>query len=140
MNNIILIGNLVNDPELSYVGELNKPTAKFRLAVNRNYKNKEGNIETDFINIVTWGRNAEICSQYLQKGNSVAIDGSLRIDHYISSTGENRYMTKVEANHIKFLNKNNSQNNNKQYNGSQIFEDESINKNNIEISDDEIPF
>ncbi|MGL5693288.1 MAG: single-stranded DNA-binding protein [Peptostreptococcaceae bacterium] len=142
MNNIVLIGNLANDPELSYVGELNKPITKFRLAVQRNYKNKEGLTDTDFINIVVWGKKAETCALYLQKGKLVAVDGSLRIDQYISSTGENKYMTKVEAHNIKFLDKskNNTSNNSKYYTASEVFENNTNSQIHAELSEEDLPF
>ena len=54
MNNIVLIGRLVNDPELKYVGESNNPVTNFRIAVSRNYKTKDGIVESDFINIEIW--------------------------------------------------------------------------------------
>ena len=76
MNNIVLIGRLVNDPELKYVGEPNNPVTNFRIAVSRNYKTKDGIVESDFINIEIWGKKAETCGQYLQKGRLIAVDGA----------------------------------------------------------------
>ena len=141
MNNIVLIGRLVNDPELKYVGEPNNPVTNFRIAVSRNYKTKDGIVESDFINIEIWGKKAEACGQYLQKGRLIAVDGCLRIDKYQTPEGDNKNITKVRANDIKFLdNTNKKQNNKNYYDASKVFEESSTSNTELEISDDEVPF
>lgn len=141
MNNIVLIGRLVNDPELKYVGEPNNPVTNFRIAVSRNYKTKDGIVESDFINIEIWGKKAETCGQYLQKGRLIAVDGCLRIDKYQTPEGDNKSITKVRANEIKFLdNTNKKQNNKNYYDASKVFEESSTSNTELEISDDEVPF
>lgn len=141
MNNIVLIGRLVNDPELKYVGESNNPVTNFRIAVSRNYKTKDGIVESDFINIEIWGKKAETCGQYLQKGRLIAVDGCLRIDKYKTPEGDNKSITKVRANDIKFLDNTSKKTNNKNYyDSSQVFEESSTSNTELEISDDEIPF
>ena len=141
MNNIVLIGRLVNDPELKYVGEPNNPVTNFRIAVSRNYKTKDGIVESDFINIEIWGKKAETCGQYLQKGRLIAVDGCLRIDKYQTTEGDNKSITKVRANDIKFLdNTNKKQNNQKYYDASKVFDESSTSNTELEISDDEVPF
>ena len=141
MNNIVLIGRLVNDPELKYVGESNNPVTNFRIAVSRNYKTKDGIVESDFINIEIWGNKAETCGQFLQKGRLIAVDGCLRIDKYQTTEGDNKSITKVRANDIKFLdNTNKKQNNKNYYDASKVFEESSTSNTELEISDDEVPF
>ena len=141
MNNIVLIGRLVNDPELKYVGEPNNPVTNFRIAVSRNYKTKDGIVESDFINIEIWGKKAETCGQYLQKGRLIAVDGCLRIDKYQTTEGDNKSITNVRANDIKFLdNTNKKQNNKNYYDASKVFEESSTSNTELEISDDEVPF
>lgn len=141
MNNIVLIGRLVNDPELKYVGEPNNPVTNFRIAVSRNYKTKDGIVKSDFINIEIWGKKAETCGQYLQKGRLIAVDGCLRIDKYQTTEGDNKSITKVRANDIKFLdNTNKKQNNKNYYDASKVFEESSTSNTELEISDDEVPF
>ena len=141
MNNIVLIGRLVNDPELKYVGEPNNPVTNFRIAVSRNYKTKDGIVKSDFINIDIWGKKAETCGQYLQKGRLIAVDGCLRIDKYQTTEGDNKSITKVRANDIKFLdNTNKKQNNKNYYDASKVFEESSTSNTELEISDDEVPF
>lgn len=60
MNNVVLVGRLTKDPELRYVGEKNNALTNFSLAVDRGYKNSQGESKVDFINIEIWGRQAEI--------------------------------------------------------------------------------
>jgi single-strand DNA-binding protein len=104
LNRIILIGNLVADPELQYTASGTART-RFRLAVNRQYKNREGQLqeETTFVNIVAWGSQAENCAQFLQKGRLAAVDGRLRIYSFDTDEGEKKYMTEVVASNVQFL-------------------------------------
>ncbi len=67
LNKVVLIGRLTRDPEIRYTAA-NTPVASFTLAVNRNFKNKEGGYDADFINITAWRRLAELISNTLQKG------------------------------------------------------------------------
>lgn len=140
MNNVILIGRLVNDPELRYVGESNNAVTSFILAVSRNYKNKQGIVESDFIRVDFWGRKAEICSQYLQKGNLVAIEGCLRTDRYETQDGTYKYKTWILGCEVKFIDNNKNSNNKKYYNSSQIFNESSDECESKEMSDEELPF
>lgn len=139
MNNVVLVGRLVNAPELKYVGEFNNAVTNFRLAVSRGYKTKDGVVESDFINIEVWGKKAEIYSRYLQKGSLVAVSGSLRTESYQTSEGENKYITKIRANNLRFLD-NKKSDEQKYYSSSQIFTDNSNIEITEEISEDEIPF
>lgn len=126
---------------MKYVGEPNNPVTNFRIAVSRNYKTKDGIVESDFINIEIWGKKAETCGQYLQKGRLIAVDGCLRIDKYQTTEGDNKSITKVRANDIKFLdNTNKKQNNKNYYDASKVFEESSTSNTELEISDDEVPF
>jgi len=77
MNKVFLIGRLVADPDLRYT-QSNKPVADFRLAVNRQYTDESGERKADFINIITWGKQAENVKQYIEKGSQVAVDGRIQ--------------------------------------------------------------
>ena len=77
-NRIILIGRLTRDPELRYVPS-GAPVASFTLAVDRPFRDQQGNRETDFIDIVAWRKLAEQVSQYMSKGRMVAVEGRLQI-------------------------------------------------------------
>ena len=82
MNNVVLVGRLTKDPELRYVGEKNNALTNFSLAVDRGYKNSQGESKVDFINIEIWGRQAEIFCTYMAKGKMVGIEGKIIADRY----------------------------------------------------------
>ena len=111
MNQVILIGRLTRDPELRYISGSGTPVAQFGIAVDREFIGKDGKKETDFIDIQVWGKSAENCANYIGKGSLVGIQGSLRIDNYKNEAGENRKVTRVNANRVQFLDnrKNNNQ-------------------------------
>ena len=104
LNKVILIGNLTADPELQYTSS-GTARARFRLAVNRQYKDREGKLqeEATFIPIVAWGNQAENCATYLSKGRSVAVEGRLRVYSFDTDEGDRRYMTEVVASSVQFL-------------------------------------
>lgn len=102
MNKVILIGRLTANPELRYTTSNNAVTT-FSIAVDRNFKNENGNKEADFINIVAWNKKAELIHQYLKKGDRVGISGRLQVRKYQNERGENRYVTEVVLEEIEFL-------------------------------------
>lgn len=110
MNNVALIGRLTRDPELRFLAGSGTAVAQFTLAVDKNLsKEKKQQFEqqnkptADFIRIVTWGKQAENCANYLEKGRRVAIQGSISVTSYKSNTGETRYSTDVVASYVEFL-------------------------------------
>jgi single-strand DNA-binding protein len=102
LNRIVLIGRLTKDPELRYMPS-GVAAAQFTLAVDRNFKNKDGQRETDFINIVVFRQQAEHCATYLSKGKLAAVDGRLQIRTYDDNSGQRRWMTEVVADNVRFL-------------------------------------
>ena len=105
VNKVILIGNLGKDPEIKYTPQ-GKPVAKFSLATNERYKDKDGNWQdrTEWHNIVLWERLAEIAGEYLKKGGKVYIEGRIRTDSWDDKqTGQKKYMTKIIGNDIVLL-------------------------------------
>jgi single-strand DNA-binding protein len=101
-NKVILIGNLTKDPELRYTPQ-GTPVASFRLAVNYRYKQSdEMKQETTFIDIVIFGKQAESCSQYLNKGSSALVEGRLQERRW-ESDGQQRSKFEVVAQSVKFL-------------------------------------
>ena len=102
MNKIMLIGNLVRDPEMN---ETNGGTVycKFTIATSRKYANADGERETDFTNVVAWKKLAELCGEYLAKGRKVAVVGELRTRSYEADDGSKRYITEVLADEVEFL-------------------------------------
>lgn len=105
LNNVMLIGRLVADPELRYT-QKGAPVCDFRIACSRRYKNRETGEwqeETLFINIVAWRRQAELANDYLKKGSAVLIEGSLRSRQWETNQGDKRSATEVVARRIQFL-------------------------------------
>ncbi len=102
LNKVILIGRLTHDPELRYTPNGNAVT-KFTLAVNRSFKNRQGEREADFIDIVVWQKQAENCANYLGKGRLVAVEGRLQIRSYDDSQGIRRKASEVVADNVRFL-------------------------------------
>lgn len=103
INRIVLTGRLTANPELRYTTN-NTAVTTFSIAVDRNFKNEDGNKEADFINIVAWNKKAELIHQYLKKGDRVGIGGRLQVRKYQNERGENRYVTEVVADEVEFLN------------------------------------
>lgn len=102
LNKIILIGRLTRDPELRYT-QSGTAVASFTLAVDRGFKNANGEKETDFIDITVWKQQAENCANYLSKGKLVAVEGSLQIRSYEAKDGSKRKVAEVVANNVQFL-------------------------------------
>ena len=99
MNNIVLVGRLTKKPEMSMIAKTCTPVAKFTLDVEREYNRKE----VDFLDIQVFGKRAESCEKYLDKGNLVSVTGSLRIDKYKNKNDEYRTSVAVRANSIQFI-------------------------------------
>jgi single-strand DNA-binding protein len=104
VNKVILIGNLGKDPEVKYTPS-GTAVANFSLATNERYKDKEGQWQdrTEWHNIVAWQRLAEIAGEYLKKGRSVYIEGSLRTRSWDDKDGQKHYKTEVWANDLVLL-------------------------------------
>src|SRR5256712_2800632 len=106
VNKIFLIGRLTRDPELRYVPS-GQPVASFTLAVDRSFKNSQGERETDFIAIVAWRKSAELAKQYLSKSRLVAVEGRLQIRSYEAQDGTRRKVAEVITDRIQFLDRKN---------------------------------
>jgi len=103
VNKVILIGNVGKDPEVKYL-EKDVAYARFTLATNESYKNKSGEkvTNTEWHNIVLFGRQAELAGEYLSKGKTVFIEGRLQTQKY-EKDGITRYNTEVIGEKIEFL-------------------------------------
>lgn len=101
LNRIILQGRLVADPELRHTQQ-GTPVASFRIAVDRDFKTKNGDKETDFINIVAWRHTAEFVSRYFAKGRMAIVEGRLQIRSYDDRDGNRRHATEVVAEKVYF--------------------------------------
>ncbi len=98
LNKVQLIGRLGKEPEMRYTPK-GTPVTSYSVAVDRVWKGKK---ETDWFNIEAWGKLGEVCQKYLQKGQLVYIEGSLRTTKY-EHEGETRYFTKVVARSMQML-------------------------------------
>ena len=101
MNVAMIIGRLVADPELRYIPSTGKAVATFSVAVDRPYAKDQ----TDFFNIVVWGKTAEHCSNYIGKGRLVAIRGMIQNRSYEDNNGAKKYITEIVADEVQFLDK-----------------------------------
>lgn len=103
MNKVILLGRLTKDPEVRYTqGENSTATARFSTAVNRKFKNAEGNYDADFINCVSFGKTAEFIEKYFHKGDMIALTGRIQTGSYTNKDGVKVYTTDVVVEEVEF--------------------------------------
>ena len=102
-NKVILMGNLTRDPVVRFTPS-GTPVANFRIAVNHRYKQR-GEMKDDvcYIDIVVFGKQAELCGQYLNKGNGVIVDGRLQERRWETDEGQKRSKYEVVAQQVRFL-------------------------------------
>lgn len=158
INNVVLVGRMTRDAELRYT-QSNQAVATFTLAVNRNFKNQNGEREADFINCVIWRQQAENLANWAKKGALIGITGVIQTRNYENQQGQRVYVTEVIANSFQLLESRNSQNqsgnfqtaNSSNYgnansmpNFSREAEQTSFFRGNttnpMDISDDDLPF
>lgn len=158
INNVVLVGRMTRDAELRYT-QSNQAVATFTLAVNRNFKNQNGEREADFINCVIWRQQAENLANWAKKGALIGITGVIQTRNYENQQGQRVYVTEVIANSFQLLESRNSQNqsgnfqtgNSSNYgntnsmpNFSKEAEQTSFFRGNmtnpLDISDDDLPF
>ena len=137
MNKVIIIGRFTRDPEIKYsTGENATATARFSLAVNRRFKNKEGNYDADFINCVAFGKTAEFIEKYFTKGMAIGITGRIQTGSYTNKEGQKVYTTDVVVEETEFVESKNKGTDdnvpNNNANSNSDFEET--------VSDDEMPF
>jgi single-strand DNA-binding protein len=104
VNKVILVGNLGRDPELSYLPS-GQSVAKFSLATTRAYKDKNGELkeETEWHNIVAWGKLGEICAQYLTKGRQAYVEGRIQSRTWEGRDGQKRTSVEIVAQDVQML-------------------------------------
>ena len=105
VNKVILIGNLGKDPELRYT-QSGQAVANFNIATTERFGGRDGGEmqeRTEWHRIVTWGKTAENCAQYLSKGRSVYIEGRLQTRDWEDKEGNKRYTTEITALRVQFL-------------------------------------
>jgi single-strand DNA-binding protein len=147
INNVTLAGRITKDLELKTVGT-GTSLLNFSIAVERSYKNAQGERETDFINIVAWRGTAEFIANYFKKGDGINITGSIQTRNYENNSGQRVYVTEVIADEARFTiqNKSNNQGSQQQTNNSPFANtdfnsnDPFENNSEIEIDDSSLPF
>lgn len=137
LNSTCLVGRLTKDPELRYTPN-NQAVATFSLAVNRNFKNQNGDCEADFINCVIWRQQAENLANWAKKGALIGITGRIQTRNYENQQGQRVYVTEVVADSFQLLefNKQNDQGRSQSH-SRQGFERQA---EPMDISDDDLPF
>lgn len=113
LNQVILTGRITRDLELRYTGS-GIAVLNFSIAVERPFKNKQGERETDFINIVAFRQTAENISQYFKKGDGIGIVGRIQTRNYKNNNGERVYVTEVATDSFDFPIQNKNQGNQQQ--------------------------
>lgn len=102
MQKFIGIGNLTKDPENTKTAN-GVDISKFTLAVKRKFKNEAGEYEADFLNCVAWRKTAELIGQYTNKGDKLAVVGTVQTRSYDASDGTKRYVTEIVVEEVEFL-------------------------------------
>lgn len=104
INQVTLVGRLTKDPELKVTSE-GIPVTHVTLAVNRHYKNQNGQIDADFVQCTLWRKTAENTANYCRKGSVVGITGRIQTRNYENTEGRKVYVTEVVAESVQFLGK-----------------------------------
>lgn len=109
LNRVILMGRLTADPELRQT-QSGISFVKFNIAVDRKFKNDNGEHQTDFISVTAWRKTAEFVSRYFSKGQMIVIEGSLRNNNYEDQNGVKHYSMDVLADSVSFAGSSNDNN------------------------------
>ena len=102
INNVTIVGRLTKEIDLRFT-QNGKAVASGTLAVNRPFKNANGETEADFINIVIWGKQAENTANYTNKGSLIGVTGRIQTRNYENNEGKRVYVTEVVAESVQFL-------------------------------------
>ncbi len=125
MNKVILMGRLTKDPEVRYTQQ-NIAVTRYTLAVARRFQQK-GQVDTDFINCIAFGKTAEFAQKYLNKGKQIAIIGRIQVRSWENENGQKQWSTEVIAEEHYFA-------------GSKVNKTEENGFYTVEESDDDLPF
>lgn len=101
LNVVAIMGRMVKDPELKSTNS-GKSVCSFRIANDSGYKNADGSSQTNWLDVVAWGKTAEFVCKYFPKGSLIAIDGRLQTRQYQDKSGQNRTAVEIVANNANF--------------------------------------
>ena len=144
VNNVVLVGRITRDPEVRNVNGVN--TVSFSLAIDRNFKNQNGETQADFVPCVAWRQSADFIGNYVKKGYMLSVVGRIQTRQYADQQGQTRYVTEVLVENVSNLtpkgttvnsNVGSQPTNNHQYNNVSQSVDNTFNEN---IEDDDLPF
>ena len=131
INNVVLVGRMTRDAELRYTPS-NQAVATFTLAVNRNFKNQDGEREADFVNCVIWRQQAENLANWVKKGALIGVTGRIQTRSYKNQQGQHVHVTEVVAESFQLLESRGQQSNS---------QDSSFgNSSSMDIQDEDLPF
>ena len=136
MNKWIGIGRLTKEPEIKNTSN-QIPVCTFTLAIDRKFKDKDGNKQTDFINCVAWRQTATFISSYFHKGNRIAVVGSVQTRSFDGDDGKKVYITEILVDEAEFVESNSNSNNS---NNSTAKSAATKPDNDEEVSNEDLPF
>lgn len=147
LNRVVLVGRLTKDPEFRTT-QSGVDVATFTLAVNHNFKSKNGEQQADFINCVVFRKQAENVNNYLNKGSLAGVDGRLQSRSYENKEGNRVFVTEVVCDSVQFLEPKNTQSSNNNQSNNQAQQREKAlqsdnpfnNSNNFDMDDSSLPF
>ena len=130
MNSFIGKGRITNDLELK--GEGDTQSLRFGIAIRRDYKNKDGDYDTDFFNCIAFGRTAKFISDYFEKGKEILLSGHLQNNQYTTESGEKRSNTNIVIEKVEFCGSTEKKKENPETIATEVIE--------TSLSDDDLPF
>ena len=144
MNSVQLIGRLTKDLDLKYT-QTGKAVATGTLAVNRRFKNAQGESEADFINIQIWDKGAENLANFTRKGSQIGVNGRIQTRNYENKEGARVYVTEIVVENFTLLESKkdgggNGQTNQSSARGNHQSRDPFANVESIDIQDEDLPF
>ena len=145
INNVTLVGRLTKDVELKYTPS-NVANVSFTLAVNRTFKNANGERESDFINCVIWRKSAENFANWVKKGALIGITGRIQTRNYENQQGQRVYITEVVAENFQMLESRNQQQGQQQVQPQQATQQQAKQPDpfaggtKMSLNDDDLPF
>lgn len=141
VNKVILVGNLGADPEVRYMPS-GEAVANIRLATTDTWKDKDGNKQeaTEWHRVSYFGRQAEVCGQYLKKGSQIYVEGSIRTRKYTDKDGVEKYATEIRGDRMQMLGGKQDGTGQRQSNPKQSKPAEQPSGGNFNDFDDDIPF
>ena len=126
VNQVVLQGFLGKNPDLRYT-QSGKAVATISIGVQRNFTGSDGNRETDWVNVVFWGKTAEVVANHFQKGSEIIVTGSIQTRNYENKQGNRVFVTEVNADSFSFTRGSRQNDGNSQNNGGTGYQNQNSN-------------